>query len=219
MISGLATPSVMSSARSAVLCSRTALVGPFSPSIHSRNIRTMFLRRAWNTHLLDRQAGRSAWAYLACGVCGSHARGLRQGRGTVSNRSFSSVAVAITGALIFFGLPDPDPVVGGNIVDSSCGSGLVSRLFAKSGLFSLVAKISRVLRLGRVFVATTYILDGPFGFVPFLRPLRQQTRHISDSSIFLSELELEDLCKAYGRVGFTCIRNGAFVMISATKPT
>ncbi|KAL5567783.1 hypothetical protein UlMin_024358, partial [Ulmus minor] len=136
------------------------------------------------------------------------------------------------------------PVVGGNIVDGSCGSGLFSRLFAKSGLFSLVdapdyscqcsfirgspnyfccnflvAKISRVLRLGRVFVATTYILDGPFGFVPFLRPLRQQTRQISDSFIFLSELELEDLCKAYGLVGFTYIRNGAFVMISATKPT
>ncbi|KAL5539979.1 hypothetical protein UlMin_042533 [Ulmus minor] len=82
-----------------------------------------------------------------------------------------------------------------------------------------VAKISRVLRLGGVFVATTYILDGPFGFVPFLRPLCQQTRQISDSFIFLSEWELEDLCKAYGLVGFTCIRNGAFVMISATKPT
>ena len=49
--------------------------------------------------------------------------------------------------------------------------------------------------------------------------LSQQTRQISDSSIFLSELELEDLCKAYGLVGFTCIRNGAFVMISATKST
>lgn len=30
------------------------------------------------------------------------------------------------------------PVLGGNIVDASCGSGLFSRLFAKSGLFSLV---------------------------------------------------------------------------------
>ncbi|KAL5566385.1 hypothetical protein UlMin_029549 [Ulmus minor] len=142
---------------------------------------------------------------------------------------------------------EKEPVLGGNIVDASCGSGLFSRLFAKSGLFSLVdaldysenmlqqfyefieqegdfpksavAKISRVLRLGGVFVATTYILDGPFGFVPFLRPLRQQMRQISDSFIFLSEWELEDLCKAYGLVGFTCIRNGAFVMISATKPT
>lgn len=32
-----------------------------------------------------------------------------------------------------------------------------------------VAEISRVLRPGGVFVATTYILDGPFDFVPFLK--------------------------------------------------
>ncbi|XP_073022020.1 uncharacterized methyltransferase At1g78140, chloroplastic-like [Primulina eburnea] len=30
------------------------------------------------------------------------------------------------------------PVLGGNIIDASCGSGMFSRLFAKSGLFSLV---------------------------------------------------------------------------------
>ncbi|XP_017981587.1 PREDICTED: uncharacterized methyltransferase At1g78140, chloroplastic isoform X3 [Theobroma cacao] len=149
---------------------------------------------------------------------------------------------------IFGGFPGPEkefdmaknylkPVLGGNIIDASCGSGLFSRLFAKSGLFSLVfaldysenmlrqcyefiekeenfpkekvtlvradisrlpfksssvdavhagaalhcwpspstavAEISRVLRPGGVFVATTYILDGPFGFVPFLRTFRQ----------------------------------------------
>ncbi|XP_024027679.1 uncharacterized methyltransferase At1g78140, chloroplastic isoform X2 [Morus notabilis] len=176
-----------------------------------------------------------------------------------------------------------EPVFGGNIVDASCGSGLFSRLFAKSGLFSrvvaldysenmlrqcyefinqeenfpkeniilvradisrlpfvsssidavhagaalhcwpspsaAVAEISRVLRPGGVFVATTYILDGPFTFVPFLRELRQYTRQISGNYSFLSERELEDLCKACGLVGFTCVRNGAFVMISATKPT
>ncbi|XP_021900730.1 uncharacterized methyltransferase At1g78140, chloroplastic isoform X2 [Carica papaya] len=129
------------------------------------------------------------------------------------------------------------PVLGGNIVDASCGSGLFSRLFAKSGLFSLVialdysenmlrecynfiqqeenfpkenlilvradisrlpfisssidavhagaalhcwpspslavAEISRVLRPGGVFVATTFIFDGPFGFLPFVRDLRE----------------------------------------------
>jgi ubiquinone/menaquinone biosynthesis C-methylase UbiE len=30
------------------------------------------------------------------------------------------------------------PVLGRNILDASCGSGLFSRLFTKSGLFSLV---------------------------------------------------------------------------------
>ncbi|POO03997.1 Methyltransferase type [Trema orientale] len=175
------------------------------------------------------------------------------------------------------------PVIAGNIVDASCGSGLFSRLFAKSKLFSLVvaldysenmlrqcyefieqeenfpkenivlvradisrlpfasssvdavhagaalhcwpsplaavAEISRVLRPGGVFVATTYILDGPFSFLPFLNNIRQNTRQISGSYVFISERELEDLCRASGLVGFTCVRNGAFVMISATKPT
>ncbi|XP_059459739.1 uncharacterized methyltransferase At1g78140, chloroplastic [Corylus avellana] len=174
------------------------------------------------------------------------------------------------------------PVLGGNIVDASCGSGLFSRLFAKSGLFSLVvaldysenmlqqcyefikqegnfpkenlilvradisrlpfvsssvdavhagaalhcwpspsaavAEISRVLRPGGVFVATTYILDGPYSFLPFLKTVRQNTAQISGSHIFLSERELEELCRACGLVGFTCIRNRRFVMISASKP-
>ncbi|KAK2388314.1 putative methyltransferase, chloroplastic [Trifolium repens] len=174
------------------------------------------------------------------------------------------------------------PVLGGNIIDASCGSGLFSRLFAKSGLFSLVvaldysenmlrqcyefiqqeenfpkenfilvradiarlpfvsssvdavhagaaihcwpspsaavAEISRVLRPGGVFVATTYILDGPFRAVPFLNTLRQTIRQVSGIYTVLSERELEALCKACGLVGFKCIRNGLFVMISASKP-
>lgn len=175
------------------------------------------------------------------------------------------------------------PVLGGNIVDASCGSGLFSRCFAKSRLFSLVvaldfsenmlrqcyefikqeenfpkenfilvradisrlpfpsrsvdavhagaaihcwpspstavAEISRVLRPGGVFVATTYILDGPYSALPLLRPLRQNIGQISGSHIFLDERELKDLCDACGLVGFTCTRNRRFVMISATKPS
>ncbi|PNY12901.1 S-adenosylmethionine-dependent methyltransferase [Trifolium pratense] len=154
------------------------------------------------------------------------------------------------------------PVLGGNIIDASCGSGLFSRLFAKSGLFSLVvaldysenmlrqcyefvqqednfpkenfilvradiarlpfvsssvdavhagaaihcwpspsaavAEISRVLRPGGVFVATTYILDGPFRAVPFLNTFRQSIRQLSGIYTVLSERELEALCKACG---------------------
>lgn len=33
------------------------------------------------------------------------------------------------------------PVLGGNIIDASCASGLFSRLFAKSGLFSFVVAL------------------------------------------------------------------------------
>lgn len=174
-------------------------------------------------------------------------------------------------------------VLGGNILDASCGSGLFSRLFAKSGLFSLVialdysenmleqcyefiqgednfpkeklalvradisrlpfasssidavhagaalhcwpspssavAEISRVLRPGGVFVASTYLLDGPFRLFPLLRPLRQNITQISGSHIFLSEGELEDLCRTCGLVGFKFVRNQRFVMISASKPS
>ncbi|KAL3504723.1 hypothetical protein ACH5RR_034564 [Cinchona calisaya] len=175
-----------------------------------------------------------------------------------------------------------NPVLGGNIVDASCASGMFSRLFAKSGLFSLVvaldfsetmlqqcsefikqeenfpkekivlvradisrlpfasgsvdavhagaalhcwpspsvavAEISRVLRPGGMFVATTYILDGPFAFVPLLRPLRQNVAQFSGSHIFLSNRELEDLCTACGLVDFKFTRNRMFIMISAMKP-
>lgn len=175
------------------------------------------------------------------------------------------------------------PVLGASIVDASCGSGLFSRLFAKSGLFSLVvaldfsenmlrecygfinqeenfpkenfilvradisrlpfatssidavhagaalhcwsspsaavAEISRVLRPGGVFVATTYILDGPYSLFPFLGSVRQSIGQISGSHVFLSERELEDLCITCGLVDFTVVRNRLFVMISARKPS
>ncbi|XP_071710773.1 uncharacterized methyltransferase At1g78140, chloroplastic-like [Rutidosis leptorrhynchoides] len=175
------------------------------------------------------------------------------------------------------------PVIGGSIIDASCGSGMFTRLFAKSGLFSLVvgldfsesmlkqcydyinqeeniskenlilvradiarlpfpsssidavhagaalhcwpspsagvAEISRILRPGGVFVATTYIIDGPFSFIPFLRPIRQNIGQISGSHLYLSERELQELCSSCGLVDYTCIRNRAFVMISARKPT
>ncbi|GFP96865.1 uncharacterized methyltransferase at1g78140 chloroplastic [Phtheirospermum japonicum] len=174
------------------------------------------------------------------------------------------------------------PVLGGNIIDASCGSGMFSRLFAKSGLFSLVvaldfsetmlkqcydfikqddsfpeenlimvradisrlpfgsssvdavhagaalhcwpspstavAEISRVLKPGGIFVATTYIVDGALSYFPLRRPLRQNIAQLSGSHVFLSETELEDLCTSCGLVNFSCTRNRLFVMISAMKP-
>ncbi|KAL9234256.1 hypothetical protein vseg_009144 [Gypsophila vaccaria] len=192
------------------------------------------------------------------------------------------------------GYPGPDrefemakeyfrPVLGGKIVDASCGSGLFSRRFVKSGLFSLVvaldyseamlrqcleflqedpdfpkeklihvradisrlpfvsrtidavhagaalhcwpspaaavAEISRVLRPGGVFVATTTIADGPFALFPFRSTFREYVQQYSGSRVFLSESELRDLCTTCGLVDFRCTRNGLFVMISATKPS
>ncbi|AAF18548.1 hypothetical protein; 38642-36701 [Arabidopsis thaliana] len=138
------------------------------------------------------------------------------------------------------------PVLGGNIIDASCGSGMFSRklvlvradiarlpflsgsvdaVHAGAALHcwpspsSAVAEISRVLRPGGVFVATTFIYDGPFSFIPFLKNLRQEIMRYSGSHIFLNERELEDICKACGLVNFTRVRNGPFIMLSATKPS
>lgn len=36
-----------------------------------------------------------------------------------------------------------------------------------------VAEISRILRPGGVFVASTFIADGPFSFIPFLGTQRE----------------------------------------------
>jgi len=68
-------------------------------------------------------------------------------------------------------------------------------------------------------VATTFIYDGPFSFIPFLKNLRQEIMRYSGSHIFLNERELEDICKACGLVNFTRVRNGPFIMLSATKPS
>lgn len=176
-----------------------------------------------------------------------------------------------------------EPVLGGNIIDASCGSGPFTRLFAKSGLFSLVvaldysenmlrecyefiekeenfpkedlilvradisrlpfvsssvdavhagaavhcwsspssavAEISRVLRPGGIFVATTFIYDGPYALNPFSKLMQKNMFRLSGGQFFLSEHELEDLCKTCGLEDFKCTRNRRFVMISATKPS
>ncbi|XP_041019603.1 uncharacterized methyltransferase At1g78140, chloroplastic isoform X2 [Juglans microcarpa x Juglans regia] len=139
------------------------------------------------------------------------------------------------------------PVLGGNIVDASCGSGLFSRLFAKSGLFSLVVALDyseNMLRQCYEFVnqeenfpkGSLSLVRADISRLPFVSssvdavhagaalhcwpsPSAANISEISGSYIFLSERELADLCRACGLVGFTCIRNGPFVMISASKPS
>ncbi|KAL6900807.1 hypothetical protein ACP4OV_005483 [Aristida adscensionis] len=172
------------------------------------------------------------------------------------------------------------PTIGGTIVDASCGSGLFSRLFVKSELYSLVvaldfsenmlkqcnefvsqenisterlalvradisrlpfvsgsidavhagaaihcwpspacavAEISRVLRPGGVFVASTFIVDILPPAIPILQIARPYISQITGNNTFLSEAELEDLCRACGLVDFTVVRNGFYIMFSATK--
>ncbi|XP_052164438.1 uncharacterized methyltransferase At1g78140, chloroplastic-like [Oryza glaberrima] len=172
------------------------------------------------------------------------------------------------------------PTTGGIIVDASCGSGLFSRLFVKSELYSLVvaldfsenmlkqcneyvkqenisdktlalvradisrlpfvsgsidavhaaaaihcwpspacavAEISRVLRPGGVFVASTFVADILPPAVPVLRIGRPYISQFTGSNIFLSEAEFKDLCRACGLIDFKFVRNGFYIMFSATK--
>ncbi|XP_019059468.1 PREDICTED: uncharacterized methyltransferase At1g78140, chloroplastic-like [Tarenaya hassleriana] len=66
---------------------------------------------------------------------------------------------------------------------------------------SAVAEISCVLRPGGVFVATTFIYE-PLSFIPFSRNICQEATRYLGSHFFLSERELEDICRACGLVGF-----------------
>ncbi|CAN1331628.1 Uncharacterized methyltransferase At1g78140, chloroplastic [Linum perenne] len=138
------------------------------------------------------------------------------------------------------------PVLGGNIVDASCGSGLFSRLFAKSGLFSLVIALDYsenmlqqcydFVKQDRDFPQEKLILvRADISRLPFVAgsidvvhagaaihcwpsPSSANVSEFTGAYSFLSEGELEDICQACGLEGFTCVRNRQFVMFSATKP-
>ncbi|XP_078433552.1 putative methyltransferase At1g78140, chloroplastic [Wolffia australiana] len=81
-----------------------------------------------------------------------------------------------------------------------------------------VSEISRILRPGGVFVATTFILDGIISFLRLPTVARQFYGSFTGQHLYFSETELEDLCRLCGLVNFTCVRNASFVMLSAIKP-
>ncbi|OEL33260.1 putative methyltransferase At1g78140, chloroplastic [Dichanthelium oligosanthes] len=137
-----------------------------------------------------------------------------------------------------------NPTIGGTIVDASCGSGLFSRLFVKSGLYSLVVALDfseNMLKQCNEYVKQENISDERLALVradisrlPFVSgsidavhagaaihcwpsPACAYISQISGNNIFLSEVELEDLCKACGLVDFKFARNGFYIMFSATK--
>ncbi|KAL8497740.1 hypothetical protein ACS0TY_021173 [Phlomoides rotata] len=187
------------------------------------------------------------------------------------------------------GFPGPDeefnmaqeyfkPAEGGVLVDVSCGSGLFSRKFAKSGGYSrvialdfsenmlrqcfdfiknddailssnlalvradisrlpfssgsvdavhagaalhcwpspsnAVAEINRILRSGGVFVGTTF-LRVTSSTPALLRPFSQ---NITRNYNYLTEGEIEDLCKSCGFINYTKKVQQSFIMFSAQKP-
>lgn len=193
------------------------------------------------------------------------------------------------------GFPGPDeevnlaqkflkPTEGGVLLDVSCGSGLFSRRFAKSNVYSAViasdfsenmlrqchefirqdgslkntnlalvradvarlpfatgtvdavhagaalhcwpspsagvAEISRILRPGGVFVATTFISPTEIFQLDIFKPLQQAVRRATTSTSlrYWLEPELEDLCKTCGLTDYKKIRRSNFIMLSACKP-
>ncbi|OVA12478.1 Methyltransferase type 11 [Macleaya cordata] len=178
------------------------------------------------------------------------------------------------------GFPGPDeefkmaqeyfkPAEGGLLVDVSCGSGLFSRKFAKSGTYSgvialdfsenmlrqcydligkddtivnvnlalvradvsrlpfssgsvdavhagaalhcwpspsnAVAEISRILRIGGIFVGSTFLANAFGNSIPsqILRPIRQSLGLTNSTYNNLTEEEIEDLCTSCGLINFT----------------
>nr|CAD1831883.1 unnamed protein product [Ananas comosus var. bracteatus] len=83
-----------------------------------------------------------------------------------------------------------------------------------------VAEISRVLRSGGIFVATTFLsspLNTPF-YNEALRPLRQLFGQVTNSYSYFTEKEIKDLCKSCGLINYSSKVQRAFIMFSAQKP-
>jgi hypothetical protein len=51
-----------------------------------------------------------------------------------------------------------------------------------------------------------------------LGTILQYISSITGNNTFISEVELEDLCRACGLVDFRFVRNGFYIMFAATKP-
>lgn len=83
-----------------------------------------------------------------------------------------------------------------------------------------VAEISRVLRSGGVFVATTFLatpINSPFSSEA-LRPLRRLFGQVANSYTYFTEKEIKDLCKSCGFINYSTKVQRSFIMFSAQKP-
>lgn len=80
-----------------------------------------------------------------------------------------------------------------------------------------IAEISRTLRSGGVFVATTFLVtsfNSPFSSQA-LSPLRQLYGQVTNSYTYFTEKEIEDLCKSCGLINYSAKVQRAFIMFSA----
>ncbi|KAI5061535.1 hypothetical protein GOP47_0024040 [Adiantum capillus-veneris] len=83
-----------------------------------------------------------------------------------------------------------------------------------------VAEISRILKPGGVFVATTFLSPVADLRIGALKPLQQAYRRVTSGSSlrYWIEAELEDLCAACGFIEYRKVRRNKFIMLCATKP-
>lgn len=75
-----------------------------------------------------------------------------------------------------------------------------------------VAEVSRVLKPGGVFVASTNAID-------VISPVKQVFRRAYGGTGIWTERELKELCKSCGLVNWSSIRNSAFIMFCVQKPS
>ncbi|EMS47735.1 hypothetical protein TRIUR3_02804 [Triticum urartu] len=86
---------------------------------------------------------------------------------------------------------------------------------------ALIAEISRVLKPGGVFVATTFLstpTNSSLFSIDALKPLRQIVGPVNSSYNFFTEGELEDLCRSCGLVNYSSKVQRSFIMFSGQKP-
>lgn len=81
-----------------------------------------------------------------------------------------------------------------------------------------VAEISRILKPGGIFVATTNVIQVISPVRQVISPVRQAIRRVYGGPGIWSERELEELCKGCGLVNWSRIRRYAFIMFCAQKP-
>ena len=93
-------------------------------------------------------------------------------------------------------------------------------LITLSLLFLQVSEISRILKPGGVFVASTFLAQkAPFGD-DLVKPLRQSLALSTPQRMkYWEPDELEELCRVCGLVEYTSYKNRNFIMLSAVKPS
>ncbi|KAL2642647.1 hypothetical protein R1flu_010234 [Riccia fluitans] len=81
-----------------------------------------------------------------------------------------------------------------------------------------VAEISRVLRAGGVFVASTFLVGAPEFLDETLKPLREAVNSLQLQLSLFSESDLKGYVESCGFVNYQSYTRGRYILFSATKP-